>query len=49
MGDSESEEENTMTSADNIASMTVAKLVNNSDYKEMIKDIFAELMTPFIT
>ena len=49
MGDSESEEENTMTSADDIASMTVAKLVNNSDYKEMIKDIFAELMTPFIT
>jgi len=37
-----------MASADEIASMTVTKLVTNSSYKAMIKELFVELMDPFV-
>ena len=35
-------------SADAIADKTVAKIVSNTNYRAMFKDLFAELMDPFI-
>ena len=53
MGDHDSASEETtitsISSADEIASVTVTKLVSNPNYRSMIKDVFGELMNPFVT